>query len=77
MRYNAHLRAIVHLLLHEDSVRGIVVRLLHRIRPLRNCAHIDGFHHRSRAEWFGRRGNPCGNEHVSRLQLLVFASASG
>jgi hypothetical protein len=70
MRYNAHLWAIVHILLHEDFVRGVVIRLLYRIRPLCDRAHIDGFHHWSCTEWFRRRGNPCGDEHVGHLQLI-------
>jgi hypothetical protein len=74
MRHNAHLRATVHVLLNEDSVRGVAVRLLHRIRPLRDRAHIDGFHHWSRTEWFGCRGHSCGNEHVSHLQQPIFAN---
>jgi hypothetical protein len=77
MRHNAHIRATVHVLLNEDSVRGILVRLLFRICPLCDRAHINGFHHRSRAERFGRRGHPGGNEHVSHLQQLISASATG
>jgi hypothetical protein len=77
VRHNAHLRATVHVLFHEDPVRGVVVRLLHRIRPLRDRAHIDGFHRWTCIEWSRRCGHTCGDEHVSRLQQLMFASASG
>ena len=77
MRHNAHLRAIVHVLLNEDFVRGVIVRLLYRISPLRDRAHSDGFHRWTCIEWFGCRGNTCGDEHVSHLQQLMFASASG
>jgi hypothetical protein len=64
-------------LLNEDFVRGVIVRLLYRISPLRDRANIDSIHHRSRTEWFGCRGNSCGDEHVSHSQQSMFASASG
>lgn len=75
MRDDAHIRATLHVLLHEDFVRGVVVRLLYWIRPLRNRANVDGFHHRSRTEWFGRRGHPSWDEHVSCI-WLKFEKAS-
>ena len=77
MRDNAHLRPTVLVLLHEDFVRGVAVRLLHRIRPLCNRANVDVFHHRSRTEWFRRRGNPCWNEHVNYIQLITTENESG